>query len=258
MMRFRKRIRNFATPALMLTGVAGIACEDDDVAGPPGTTTFIVTIESVSQPGTLPTDRAMGAVPLSPGIFAVFTGADPAFVPGQAADIGTMLIAEDGFPSQALSPPGTSGTELENVQAASNVSQAGTFQHAGGMLGPAFEPGSSTTFTFQAEAGEKLQIETMFVQSNDWFYGFAGGGLELFSGDTPVSGDLTGQLALYDAGTEADTPPGTGDFQKPAQPEMAVDVGPAEGVVIATAQERHPGFDIPAASQVIRVTVTPQ
>ncbi|MFN2421786.1 MAG: spondin domain-containing protein [Gemmatimonadota bacterium] len=245
--------------ALALMGWLAVACEDDHgMMGPPEATTFTVTIEAVSQPGTIVTDRAMGTVPLSPGIFAIFTGPDPAFMPGQASDTGSMLIAEDGFPSQQLSPPGTTGTELETVQGASNVIQAGVFQNAGGMLGPALEPGSSATFTFEAEPGDQLQIETMFVQSNDWFYGFSGGGLELFNGDTPVTGDVTGQLALYDAGTEVDTPPGTGDFQKPAQDPEAVDVGPAENVPIATAEERHPGFDIPATSQVIRVTITAQ
>ena len=34
----------------------------------------------------------------------------------------------------------------------------------------ALAPGESATFTFTASPGDKLQLMTMFVQSNDWFY----------------------------------------------------------------------------------------
>ena len=63
---------------------------------------------------------------------------------------------------------------------------------------------------------------------------------------------------LYDAGTEEDTAPGTGPFQKPVQDPQATDVGPAESVPIAPARERHPGFMIPDNSAVIRVMVMPR
>ena len=96
----------------------------------------------------------------------------------------------------------------------------------------------------------------MFVQSNDWFYGFTDGGLELFDDGDPISGDVTTRLAVYDAGTEQDTAPGTGPDQKPVQDPMATDVGPDESVAIARAADRHPSFTIPATSQVIRVTVS--
>jgi hypothetical protein len=133
------------------------------------------------------------------------------------------------------------------------------FQSPGGPdAGPAIAAGETATFTITASPGDRLQIETMFVQSNDWFYGFGGGGLALFSGRTPVSGDVTAQLVLYDAGTEADTPPGTGPSQKPAQPPTATNVGAAESVPIRPASERHPTFTIPATASVIRVTITPQ
>ena len=238
----------------------------DDFAGPGAVTNgtrFTVTVSNVSQAGLIDTDRAAGAVPLSPGAFAVFTGSDPAFQVGQLADSGTELIAEDGFPSQTLSPAGTTGTELELLQAASNVSTAGTFQSDGGAdNGPAIFPAiggadaESATFSFIASEGDLLQLETMFVQSNDWFYGFGGGGLALFNGSTPISGDVTSSLALYDAGTEADTAPGTGPDQKPVQDPNATNVGPAESLPIQLAADRHPSFTIPATNQVIQVTIT--
>ncbi len=74
----------------------------------------------------------------------------------------------------------------------------------------------------------------MFVQSNDWFYSFSGGiGLQPFNDETPVTGDVTSALELYDAGTEADTPPGTGPDQKPVQ--ATDNQGPSETVVITGA-----------------------
>jgi hypothetical protein len=140
-----------------------------------------------------------------------------------------------------------------------NVKSSGVFQSPGGPDdGPAIFAGERTTFTITASPGDRFQIETMFVQSNDWFYGFSADGLALFNGNTPVGGDVTSQLVLYDAGTEQDTPPGTGPFQKPVQPPMGTNIGPSESVPIRRAADRHPNFGIPPTASVIRVTIRPQ
>ena len=103
--------------------------------------------------------------------------------------------------------------------------------------------GESVEFAFSAAPGEQLTFESMFVQSNDWFYAFDG--LSLFDGDQPISGDVTSEVELYDAGTEADTAPGTGPDQKPVQDPEAMDVGPKEDEPIQLATERHPDFEVP-------------
>ncbi len=214
----------------------------------PAAQRFTITVYNVSEPGTLPTDRAMGAVPLSPVAYAVFSGADPMFTVGAAADAGTERIAEDGDPMQKVKMLGS----MQGVG-----SHGAAMQPAG--MSPAVEPGESATFTVMAAPGQRLQIETMFVQSNDWFYAFGDGGLSLFDGRTPVSGDVTSRLALYDAGTEADTPPGTGPNQKPAQDPKATDVGPHDSVRrVEMAERRHPSFTIPPTASIIRVTITPE
>lgn len=235
------------------TGLALALAACDNTLAPATPHTFTVTVANVSTPGTLATDRAMGTVPLSPGAFAVFTGSDPAFTPGSTADVGTERIAEDGFPG----PPLPLGTKSTLLAAAPNVTQSGVFQSPGGPdNGPAIATGETATFTITASPGQRLQFETMFVQSNDWFYAFGNGGLPLFSGNTPVRGDVTGQLVLYDAGTEQDTPPGAGPYQKPVQDPMATNVGPADpNTKIRLASTD--GFPIPATSAVIRVTITP-
>lgn len=247
--------KTVAILAVVGSSVVPAACDSGFAnSTAPQPVTFTVTVKNVSVPGTIASDRAMGTVPLSPGAFAVFRGTDPTFTPGQSADKGTESIAEDGFPGPPL--PGTKSTMLAS---AANVSQSGVFQSPGGPTNtPGIFAGETATFTITASPGDRLQIATMFVQSNDWFYGFGNGGLALFSGNTPASGDVTSQLGLYDAGTEQDTPPGTGAFQKPVQDPMAMNVGPSESVPIQPAAQRHPDYKIPAATSVISVTITPQ
>ena len=208
---------------------------------------FTVTVENVSTPGTLDTDRANGVVPLSPPVWAVYDGENPAFVPGEHANEGTGIVAEDGFPA----------TLVETLASAENVAESGVAPSPGGAIeGPPLGPGESVEFGFSAAPGDQFTMETMFVQSNDWFYGFEG--LSLFEGSEPIAGDVTDAIAVYDAGTEADTAPGTGPDQKPAQDPEAMDVGPKEDEPIQLAAERHPDFDVPDASEVIEVTITPR
>jgi rubrerythrin len=208
---------------------------------------FTVTVENVSTPGTLDTDRANGVVPLSPPVWAVYDGENPAFVPGEHANEGTGIVAEDGFPT----------TLVETLASAENVAESGVAPSPGGAIeGPPLGPGESVEFGFSAAPGDQFTMETMFVQSNDWFYGFEG--LSLFEGSEPIAGDVTDAIAVYDAGTEVDTAPGTGPDQKPAQDPEAMDVGPKEDEPIQLAAERHPDFDVPDASEVIEVTITPR
>ena len=214
---------------------------------------FTATVANVSTPGTLDVDRANGVVPLSPPVWAVYSGDNPAFVPGEDANEGTEIVAEDGFPM----------TLAQTVASAESTTDSGVAPSPGGSLEtPALGPGESVEFGFSAAPGDHFTMETMFVQSNDWFYGFEG--LSLFDGDEPISGNVTDRLDLYDAGTEQDARPGhgpkepPGPVQKPVQDPMATDVGTDESVPIRLAEERHPDFDIPDASEVIEVTITPQ
>ncbi len=230
---------------VLLAAVAGAGCDSTDDT--PSSRQFTVVLSNVSTPGTVDTDRAMGTVPLSPPAWAVFTGDDPMFTLGGTANEGTERIAEDGFPMAMVSL----------LMSTPRVSAHGAVESPGGPdNGPAVFAGEEISFTFTASPGQRLQLETMFVQSNDWFYAFRDGGLALFDGATPVSGDVTDRLLVYDAGTEEDTAPGTGPDQKPVQAPMATNVGPVDdNRAIRPASEN--GFPIPANSQVIRVTIQP-
>jgi len=103
-----------------------------------------------------------------------------------------------------------------------------------------------------ARPGQRLSLAFMFGQSNDLFYAARGPGIDLFPNGQPLSGDLTAQLVLWDAGTEVNEEPGVGSNQAPRQP--APNTGPSERLPVAPV---HDAFTYPPTAQVIRVTITP-
>jgi Spondin_N len=83
--------------------------------------------------------------------------------------------------------------------------------------GPAF-PGDAYDWTFYADPGDNLTFATMFVQSNDWFFGPGLRGIPLYDADGNAnSGDVTDAIYLWDAGTEINQTVGEGPDQAPRQ-----------------------------------------
>ena len=94
----------------------------------------------------------------------------------------------------------------------------------------------------------------MFVPSNDLFFAFGEDGIALFDETgVPVSGDVTSQVALWDAGTEVNQQPGAG-LDQPERQEVA-DTGEDEDGVVAQVNDR---FTYPDVAAVIRVTIAPE
>jgi spondin N len=243
-----KRILIASLGLMIAVGGAATALAGTPSGGGKGggeATKFTVTIEDVSTETTLQTSQGPKPVPLSPGVFATYRGNNILFREGKDADEGTENIAEDGFPE----------VEAEDAAGHRRERKSGIFTQEGGALGPAFEPGSMTEFSFRARRGDRFSLETMFVQSNDWFYGFDG--LKLFRKGEPISGDVTRRIDLYDAGTEVDEEPGAGTTQKPNQDPDAMDVGPSENEPVTLVSETGDGFSTPPNDEVIRVTITP-
>ncbi|MCT4589730.1 MAG: spondin domain-containing protein [Carboxylicivirga sp.] len=103
---------------------------------------------------------------------------------------------------------------IENVSEAKEFLQSGVFNTPVGANEPGGAgPGHSYEFSFYAGPGHKVSFATMFVKSNDLFYAPSGTGIELYNNGTPVEGDITSQLYLWDAGTEVNEEPGTGPNQ---------------------------------------------
>ncbi len=182
---------------------------------------------------------------MAPGVWAVHTGADPLFTNGQAdRGDGLEALAEDGNPGPLSSA----------IAAQNGIVSSGVFNTPVGSGAPGpLTPGSAYEFTFTASEGEMLSFATMFVQSNDLFYAPDGNGIELFQNGSAVSGDVTAQIMLWDAGTETNELPGFGLNQAPRQ--SGPDTGMDENGVV---QPVNDGFTYPAVSDVIKVTITAQ
>ena len=68
--------------------------------------------------------------------------------------------------------------------------------------GPIPDSGCFYTIDFKAVPGAKLSFATMSVVSNDWFFAPSGAGINLFDNGEAVTGDVTNQIYLWDAGVE--------------------------------------------------------
>ena len=238
---------------LLLAGVASAAAADkmmsDDMSMKMhAATTFMVKIENVSTPATLHSKMGGEApAPNSPGLWVVHTGSGVVFASGKAdRGRGLEAQAEDGDPSKLA----------ESVKGMKGVLASGVFNTPAGddKPGPAL-PGKAYELSFEAHPGARLTLTTMFGQSNDLFYAPKEGGIALFDKGKPVSGDITSQLYLWDAGTEVNQEPGFGSSQAPRQ--MVPNTGTSEKKPVRLVSEVKDGFTYPPVVHVIRVTITP-
>jgi len=203
-----------------------------------------VRIENISTDATQPTSTGSVAVPLAPGVFTVAPVGATLFSAG-VADRGQGLegVAEDG-----------AAGGLGNAMAMKTGYDSGIFNTpvgAGGP-GPAF-PGDAYEFSFEASPGARLNFATMMVQSNDLFFAPSEEGIALWDeGGFVVSGDITDQIMLWDAGTEINEAPGEGPNQAPRQ--SGANMGTGENGVVQLVND---GFTYAAVSDVISVTITP-
>ncbi len=76
---------------------------------------------------------------------------------------------------------------------------------------------------------------TMTGQSNDGFYGSAESGIDLYKDGKAISGNITSQIILWDAGTEVNQEPGIGPDQGPRQ--KAPNTGKAENGVVRNVKD---------------------
>jgi hypothetical protein len=116
-------------------------------------------------------------------------------------------------------------------------------------------PGAAYEFTISAMRGDRLSLTTMMGQSNDWFYAPAESGIDLFKNSKAISGNITSQIILWDAGTEVDQEPGIGSDQGPRQ--KAPNTGKAENGVVRNAKDVKYGHAFSKVASVIRITIKP-
>ena len=209
-------------------------------------TRFTVRIENISDPsGQIASDGTKWPFALSPGFWVVHEKELSLFAQGKRAGTnGLEAQAEDGNPSGLVKALMTHHAS----------SQHGVFNMPVGetMPGP-IGPGHVYQFSFTANPGMRLTVTTMFGQSNDLFYAPDKGGISLFDEKgTPVSGDFTARIRLWDAGTEVNQEPGVGADQAPRQ--KAPNTGMFENKAINLVKDK---YSYPKTNAVMRVTITP-
>jgi len=190
------------------------------------------------------------ATPVSPGVFVVHRASEPLFSLG-LPDRGQGLerLAEEGNAAPLLA-------SIDGVSMAQGFSMTGGFDTPVGATSPGpARPGSAFELTLSAMPGDRLSFATMFGMSDDWFFAAPSDGIALFDAwDQPVSGDVSDEIGLFDAGTELDEELGIGPDTAPQQ--AAPDTGPADPIdqVRAVPASEYP---LPASAH-LRVTITPQ
>ncbi|HVY74742.1 MAG TPA: spondin domain-containing protein [Puia sp.] len=101
-----------------------------------------------------------------------------------------------------------SGTiTIENVLDSKPLVESGTFQGTG--TPPVILPGQSVSFTFSAAKAQRLTFATMYGWSNDLFFAPENPGIKLYNDDgTPITGDVSAAIKLWDNGTRVNQKPG--------------------------------------------------
>lgn len=213
------------------------------------TTKFTVRVENISRPDAFKaSDGTKWSLAFSPGVAIVHSDKGAIFTAGKKdRRKGLEAQSEDGDPSMLA----------KSLEGGVGVKSVAVFNTPLGANAPGpITPGAAYEFPVSGRPGDRLSITTMMGQSNDWFYAPAESGIELFKKGKPVSGDITGQFILWDAGTEVNQEPGIGTAQGPRQ--KGPNTGKAENGVVRNAKDVKYGAEFSRVSSVMRVTLKPE
>ncbi len=121
------------------------------------------------------------------------------------AMVSTALVSCSDDDEKDMPQSVSSVISFENVLEPKNFVESGAFVGMGGagVDAPVVLPGSSISFKFHAGKGQALMFATMYGASKDWFFAPENPGLKLFNNDgTPITGDVSSQIMLWDNGTK--------------------------------------------------------
>ncbi|PVD50411.1 hypothetical protein DC498_20040 [Terrimonas sp.] len=108
---------------------------------------------------------------------------------------------------------------IENVLDSKPLVESGTFRGEG--TPPVIFPGQSVSFSFSAAKNQHVTFASMYGWSNDLFFAPGNPGIALYKDDgTPVTGDVSSQVKLWDNGTRVNQVPGK-NVMHPGQAESA-------------------------------------
>jgi hypothetical protein len=212
-------------------------------------------LESIAEDGKPATLGAYAAAtsgityPASPGGWLLHgSGTMPLFMSG-AKDYGKGIeaVAEDGNPAPL-------GAKLASLD---GYITGAIFNTPVGAAAPGpILPGSKYTFTFDASPGDSLSFASMLAATNDVFFAPPDDGIALFDEhDAPVTGDVSDQIQLWDAGTEGNEEPGIGPNTVTNQ--LAPNTGtPGEGKVQLLSAVTTDTYSYPSPQSVLKVTLS--
>jgi hypothetical protein len=221
-------------------GLAAVAAANGDKP-----TQFAIRVENTTEAEAFTASNGVKwSLAFSPGTAVVHTVKAPIFTAGKK-DRGKGLEAqsEDGDPS----------TLAKSLVGGKGIKSVAVFNTPAGASAPGpITPGAAYEATISAVPGDRLSLTLMMGQSNDWFYAPAESGIELFKNGKAISGDISSQMMLWDAGTEVDQEAGIGSNQGPRQ--KGPNTGKAENGVVRTVLD---GKTYSNAAAVLRVVIKP-
>jgi hypothetical protein len=187
--------------------------------------------------------------PASPGAWLLHeTGTKPLFTAGaKDLDEGLEAIAEDGNPAPLAA----------NLESLAGYLKGAVFNTPVGVVTPGpIAPGSKYQFTFKASPGDSLSFASMLAATNDVFIGPKDVGIPLFNDDgEAITGDISDQVYLWDAGTEGNEKPGIG--ANTVTNQQAANTGtPGEGKVQLLSAVTTDTYSYPSAQSVLKVTIS--
>jgi len=114
----------------------------------------------------------------------------------------TACNKNDAMPSRSATT-----ITIENVLDSKPLVESGSFKNTGAS--PVVMPGEAISIKFSAAKGQALSFATMYGWSNDLFFAPANPGIKLYQDNgTPVEGDVSAQIKLWDNGTRINQMPG--------------------------------------------------
>ncbi|MBT2620145.1 spondin domain-containing protein [Chryseobacterium sp. ISL-6] len=124
------------------------------------------------------------------------------------AAIPFFLLSCDDNDDNPMETGMPSTITIENVLDSKPLVESGVFQHNGAS--PVIMPGESTSFQFSAAKGQAISFATMYGWSNDLFFAPENPGIKLYQDNgTPIEGDVSSQIKLWDNGTRINQTPGS-------------------------------------------------
>jgi len=184
--------------------------------------------------------------PASPGVWVLHSaGSKPLFTTGVADYAkGIEAIAEDGNTTPLSSNLDTLAGKLDGAVFNTPLGSASP--------GPIL-PGMKYQFSFTASPGDALSFASMLAATNDVFFAPGATGIPLFDANgAAVTGDVSAQVSLWDAGTEGNEEPGIGPNTVTNQ--LAPNTGTVGEGKVQLLSATADAYPYPTAQSVLKVT----